>query len=94
MHPNVPKSRKACLFAASSAAVYATAMICSMLFFLQDAVAEAVPFGGHTLAIGHEYVWANRIAVLFFIVSCALLAHALARIAQITRAWCQPGKIS
>jgi hypothetical protein len=94
MHPNTLKNRKICLFAAASAAVYATAMIGLMLFFLQDAAAAAVPFGGHTLAIGHDYVWANRIAVLFIVVSCALLAHALARIVQITGTWRQPSKTS
>lgn len=87
MHPNTPLKRKIYLAAVALAAVYATAMALSMLRFLQDAAHEAVPFGAHTLALGHYYVYSNRVAVLFLILSCALLAHALARMVQLAWGW-------
>ena len=87
MHPNTPLRRKIYLAAVALAVVYATAMILSMLRFLQDAAKEAVPFGGHTLALGHFYVYSNRVAVFFLIVSCVLLAHALARMVQQASRW-------
>lgn len=87
MRPITPLKRKIYLAAVALAVVYATAMTFSMLRFLQDAAREAVPFGGHTLALGHFYVYANRIAVFFLIVSFALLAHALARMVQLACGW-------
>ncbi len=92
MMPSTPLKRKIYLAAVALAAVYAVAMIGVMISFLQDEALSAVPFGGHTLPLGHFYVYANRVAVFFIIVSCVLLAHALGRLVQLACGWGKPAR--
>lgn len=87
MRSHPPSPGRFCLFVTALTAFYSYAMIMALMCFLRDAALAAVPFGGHTADLGREFVWTNRIAVLFLIVFCALLAHALARMAQIVGAW-------
>ncbi len=94
MLPALPPARRVGLFASAFAALCSFAMIWAIVCFLHDAALDAVPFAGHTALLGREFVWTNRIAVLFLIVFCALLAHTLARIAQITGTWRQRRKAS
>ena len=83
MHLPPPSASRACLFATALAAFYILALMVALVCFLQDAALAAVPVGGHTAALGTDYVWANRLAVLFLILFCALLAHAVARLVQL-----------
>ena len=68
-------------------AVFSAGAILFFMQFLGDEAKSAVPFGGHTLPIGLDYIWANRMAVFFLIVSCTLFAHTTARATQQIVRW-------
>ncbi len=93
MHPLSTTRRKIHLAAVAAMVAGSVAMIWTILRYLHAAALEAVPFEGHTLQLGREYVYANRIAVLFLIVFSALLAHAVARLLQLISHWRDPAQL-
>jgi hypothetical protein len=81
--------RKPCASLAAAVFVmfFAVGLILTCLSYLHSAAITGVPFGGHTLQIGRDYVWANRIVVGFLILASLLFAHALARVVQSINRW-------
>jgi len=82
-----PVSKRAALAGASLTAVFAAGFLSFFIRFLGDEAQAALPFGGHTVPLGYDFIWANRVAVLFVILCAMLVAHSLARIVQMAGRW-------